>query len=67
MFFPVPFSLPLIDRRILIGKRWVCLIMRLRKRKKKGWRTRGMEIDWEKKRIRGGEGLESVFFSDMLF
>lgn len=41
-------SSPCPDRQeILIGKRWVCLIMRLRK--KKG----GMETDWEKMRIRG--------------
>lgn len=40
--------------------------MRLRKRNKKGWRTRGMEIDWEKKRIRGGAGGLRVFFSDMV-
>lgn len=54
---------PLIDGRILIGKRWVCLIMRPRKKKKKGWRTRGMEIDWEKKRIReGGAAAENAFF-----
>lgn len=68
LFFPLPqpgssstVLPPLIDRRILIGKRWVCLIMRLRRRKKKGWRSREMEIDWEKKRIRGGEGWECVF------
>lgn len=68
LFFPLPqpgYSStvlpPLIDRKILIGKRWVCLIMRLRRRKKKGWRSRGMEIDWEKKRIRWEEGWECVF------